>query len=66
MISLEMTGKCAACPAIAPRISLLYAEDAAAEAFVTCENEQLCEHLERYITKNLTAMKPQKLERPET
>lgn len=66
MITINLTGKCENCPAIDPTIRKLYAGDEVAGIFISCENNTLCEHLERYIAKNLAAEEHQKPERPET
>lgn len=62
MIELKVTGKCESCPAIDPVIDKLYGEGTVAAILVTCRNEMLCRHLEKYIANDIAGSDPPKIE----
>lgn len=52
-IELNVTGRCKGCPAIKPLLQCDYAPGGTVpEYFMTCENLDLCQHIERHILEH--------------
>lgn len=53
MVEVNLTGKCSGCPKFEPVAEHLYSSDGRVLSFVLCENQELCDHLERYLKEAL-------------
>lgn len=65
MIELKATGICEHCPALDPELVKLWSSDnegIPAAVAVRCRNEQLCRHLEMYISSDIVGSDPPKVE----
>ena len=54
MVEVKLTGKCKGCSEFEAKVSKLYSFDGPTATMVTCENELLCDHLERYLKETLS------------
>lgn len=55
MIEVKVTGKCVGCPGCDLEVNKLFANIVPKETLVYCRNSNLCHHLEKYISDQLTA-----------
>lgn len=53
MVEVKLTGKCDGCPRFEPTAERLYSTDGRTMSFVICENQELCDHLERYLKETI-------------
>lgn len=53
MVEVKLTGKCDGCPRFEPTAEHLYSNDGRVLSFVICDNQELCDHLERYLKETI-------------
>ena len=53
MVELKFTGKCAGCPCFDADVRKLYSGDKCVETVVICDNQDLCDHLEKHLKEAL-------------
>ena len=53
MVELKLTGKCAGCPCFDADVRKLYSGDKCVETVVICDNQDLCDHLEKHLKEAL-------------
>lgn len=58
MLELICTGKCAGCPIADPKLVSLYAGGSKVLSSVKCSHEDLCDHIEEFLTEKLKEETP--------
>ena len=53
MVEVTFTGKCSGCPKFEAKVEKLYSLMGPTNTFVMCENQDLCEHIERHLKEKL-------------
>lgn len=53
MIELKPTGKCRGCSDLSVEVRKAYGDDGFLDAWVVCEHQGLCDHLERYLENRI-------------